>query len=455
LAPLPDLRDGVEHVIELREQANKSLRCIKENAEMLPSLQRRFLAFAGVVAAILCAVSVGTGVASADGQPVLCVNPHGHGCYQSIQQAVDDAPSGARINVAAGTYAEQVTIKKTLTLHGAGKNSIIDATGRSHGIYVDGLDARGTVISGFTVENATLEGILIQDTRQVLVRGNTVSHNDRGRQPDGTCPGALPFDQDDCGEAVHLLGVAWSTVARNVVGNNVGGILLTDETGPTHDNLITGNVVRDNKLDCGITLPSHPSGFDPNGNPLPGNGVYHNTVSYNLSTGNGGAGVGIFTPTPGTKAYDNLVLGNVLTHNGLPGVALHSHAFGQNLNGNKIIGNFVSGNAADGDAGTSGPTGIIIFSDANGNAAPITGMTIRDNTVTDEAIDVWIGTTTMNLALHHNNLLGNGAIGVQNAGGGVVDATRNYWGCSGGPGAPGCSTVQGTVDFTPWLTHRV
>ncbi|HEU5441595.1 MAG TPA: hypothetical protein VFU88_20090 [Ktedonobacterales bacterium] len=59
------------------------------------------------------------------------------------------------------------------------------------------------------------------------------------------------------------------------------------------------------------------------------------------------------------------------------------------------------------------------------------------------------------LALHHNNLLGDGAIGVQNAGGGVVDATRNYWGCSGGPGAPGCSTVQGTVDFTPWLTHRV
>lgn len=422
---------------------------------MRPSLQRRFLAFAGVVAAILCTASMESGVASADGQPVLCVNPHGGSCYQSIQQAVDHAPAGARINVAAGTYAEQVTITQSLTLHGAGTSSIIDATGQSHGIYVDGADARGTVISGFAVENANLEGILIQDTRQVVVRNNAVRHNDRARQPDGTCPGALPFDQDDCGEAVHLLGVAWSTVARNVVANNVGGILLTDETGPTHDNLITGNVVRDNKLDCGITLPSHPSGFDPNGAPLPGNGVYHNTVSYNLSTGNGGAGVGIFTPTPGTKAYDNLVLGNVLTHNGLPGVALHSHAFGQNLNGNQIIGNFVSDNAADGDAGTSGPTGIIIFSDGNGNAAPITGMTIRDNTITDEAIDVWIGTTAMDLALHHNNLLGSSAIGVQNAGGGTVDATQNYWGCSGGPGAPGCSTTQGTVDFTPWLTHRV
>ncbi|MGE5333919.1 MAG: nitrous oxide reductase family maturation protein NosD [Nitrososphaerota archaeon] len=419
------------------------------------SLQRRFVALAGILAAILCALSLEGGVASAHGSQVLCVNPHGQGCYQSIQDAVNHASSGARINVAAGVYTEQVTITKSLTLHGAGKHSIINAIGQSHGILVDGLGARGTVISGFTVENATLEGILIQNTKHVVVRDNVVSHNDRGRQPNGTCPGALPFDQDDCGEAVHLLGVAWSTVAHNVVENNVGGILLTDETGPTHDNLITRNVVRDNKLDCGITLPSHPSGFDANGVPLPGNGVYHNTVSYNLSTGNGGAGVGIFTPTPGTKAYDNLVLGNVLTHNGLPGVALHSHAFGQNLNGNRIIGNFVSGNAADGDAGTSGPTGIAIFSDANGNAAPITGMTIKYNTVTGEAIDIWIGTTAMDLALHDNNLFGSGAIGVENAGSGVVDATLNYWGCPGGPGAPGCSTTLGNVSFTPWLSHRV
>jgi len=321
---------------------------------MRRSLSRWSLTFAGVVAAILCAASLGGGVASAHGQAVLCVNPHGNGCYQSIQAAVDHAPPGARINVAAGTYSEQVTITKSLTLHGAGSNSVVNATGQSHGFFVDGIGARGTVISGFTVKNATLEGILIRNTKQVVVSGNVVSHNDGGRQPDGTCPGALPFDQDDCGEAIHLLGVAWSTISHNVVANNVGGILLTDETGPTHDNLITHNVVRDNKLDCGITLPSHPSGFD-----------------------------------------------------------------------------------------------------ANGNAAPITGMTIKFNTVTNEAIDVWVGSTAMNLALHDNNLLGKSAIGVQNAGGGTVDATQNYWGCPGGPGAAGCSTVQGTVTFVPFLKHPV
>ncbi len=426
----------------------------------LPPVPRLARVFAGVAAALLCAASMGSGVVFAHGQTVLCVNPHGNGCYQSIQQAVDQAPAGARINVAAGTYAEHVTITKSLTLHGAGTNSIIDATGEGNGIYVLGEAASGTAISGFTVEHANLEGILIQNTAYVVVSDNVVRENDQAWQPptednpEPSCPGAMPFEQIDCGEGLHLLGVSYSTVARNVVENNVGGILLTDETRSTHDNLITRNVVRDNKVDCGITLPSHPAGFDGDV-PLPGYGIYHNTVSYNLSTGNGGAGVGIFTPTPGTKAYDNLVLDNVLTNNGLPGVALHSHTFGQNLNGNQIIGNFISGNAGDSDAGVSGPTGIIIFSDAQGDAAPITGMTIKDNTVTGEAIDVWVGSTAMNLALHHNNLLDNGAIGVQNTGDGMVDATQNYWSCSGGPGAPGCSTVEGNVSFTPWLTHRV
>ena len=423
---------------------------------MRTSVRRWIAAGVGVVAAILsCAIVGGGGTVAAHAMNVLCVNPHGSGCYHSIQAAVNHAPAGARINVAAGIYPEQVTITKSLTLHGTGVSAIINASGHAHGIYIDGAGARGTVISGFTVENATLEGILIQDTKQVVISGNAVRLNDRGRQADGTCPGALPFDQDDCGEAVHLLGVAWSTVAHNVVENNVGGILLTDETGPTHDNLITGNVVRNNKLDCGITLPSHPSGFGPGGVPLPGNGVYHNTISFNVSTGNGGAGVGIFTPTPGTKSYNNIVIGNTLTHNGLPGVALHSHAVGQNLNGNQIIGNWISGNAADGDAGTSGPTGIIIFSDIQGGAAPITGMTIARNTVTNEAIDVWIGDTAMNLSLHRNNFLGSGAIGVQHVGGGVINAKLNFWGCAAGPGKAGCSTVDGAVTFTPWLTSRV
>jgi hypothetical protein len=50
-----------------------------------------------------------------------------------------------------------------------------------------------------------------------------------------------------------------------------------------------------------------------------------------------------------------------------------------------------------------------------------------------------------------NDLLG-GTIGVDNLGQGVIHATENWWGCSGGAGAAGCSTVSGpNVLFAPWL----
>jgi len=403
-----------------------------------------------------------TAVAASHDDHDLCVSQKGHDdCFRSIQAAVDHAAASARIEVASGTYSEMVTITKPVSLVTEHGHAVIDATGHSQAVVIIGESASGTVVSGFTVQNALREGILAQNTSHIRIADNTVQHNDQGwiapvnGASMATCPGANPFDQDDCGEGLHLNGVAQSVIDGNTVQRNVGGILLTDEAAATHDNLVTHNTVRDNDRDCGITLPSHPAGFGPGGVPLPGNGVYHNTISDNLSTRNGGAGVGAFTPTPGTASYDNLIIGNTLTDNGLPGVALHSHAVGQNLNGNNIIGNTIAGNAADDDAATGAPTGIVIFADNAGGAAPITGMTINNNTVSREAIDVWIGNVAENLSLHQNNLLGSNSLGIKHVGGGVIDATRNYWGCPGGPGAPGCSTVQGTVTFVPWLTHRV
>jgi hypothetical protein len=40
--------------------------------------------------------------------------------------------------------------------------------------------------------------------------------------------------------------------------------------------------------------------------------------------------------------------------------------------------------------------------------------------------------------------------------GGTIDATQNFWGCTGGPSAGGrCSTVSGTnILFTPWNTQN-
>ena len=62
----------------------------------------------------------------------LCVNPSGsHGCYSTIQAAVNHAAANDVINVAAGTYNEEVDIGIPLSLIGAGANKAVIEASRS------------------------------------------------------------------------------------------------------------------------------------------------------------------------------------------------------------------------------------------------------------------------------------------------------------------------------------
>jgi hypothetical protein len=325
----------------------------------------------------LGATLVGTSQSAA--AATLCVNPGGTGgCFSKITHAVAAAKPHDVITVAAGTYAEDVVIGKPLSLVGANPNTtIIDATGLSNAVYVNGLDnakLSGVVVQGFTAENANFEGILITNASNITVWNNNVLNNDKALDlKNGTCPGIPPFETAesfDCGEGLHLIGVAFSTVANNTVKQNSGGILISDDTAANHDNLISGNFVKDNTLDCGITIASHP--------PFTGKapfGISHNTIYGNTSTGNGTAvkgacaGVGIFDSVPGTSNRGNVIINNRLTHNGLPGVAMHSHTAGQNLDDNVIVSNYIAFNGPDtADAATPGPTGINVF-----GVSPVSG----------------------------------------------------------------------------------
>jgi nitrous oxidase accessory protein NosD len=327
-------------------------------------------------------------------------------CTQSqpcltIGHAVDVATTGATINVDEGTYAEQVSITKRLTVKG--DDAVIDAAGQSggiqpladqgvvgYGLLVFGPGASGSVVKGFTVEHALGEGILVAATSKVLIEGNTVRLDDAGFntsltfecQAQGNIPG-------DCGEAIHFLSVTWSRLVGNLVENNVGGILVTDEIGPSAHNVIAGNVSKNNLEDCGITLPSHNALAMTD--PTQG-GVYDNLVIHNVSEGNGGAGVGMFAPFPGTASYDNWVIGNVLRNNGEAGVGVHAHAPGQNVSGNVIVGNWISGNGIDPDSGSGHPTGIALFS----AVVPVT-LTVAGNHISHEYWGIFMaGSLTVN-----------------------------------------------------------
>lgn len=411
----------------------------------------RALTFSGVI------ILVSSNVQAAD----RCVDASGKGgCSTTIGAAVAAAAPGDVIRVASGSYHEDVVIGTSLSLLGQSpENTIIDATGLLNGVNVDGHGHPGlahVIVSGFTVQNANAQGIVVTDASDVTISNNRLMGNDRSLDPVNlVCPPLPPYFQAgegfDCGEGIHLSGVDHSIVSDNDVHNNAGGILISDDTGPNHDNLISGNTVEDNPYDCGITIASHHFNLGPTD---PSVGIYHITVVGNTSARNGlisgeGAGVGLFTGPPGGQNNGNVIINNTLTDNALPGVALHTHAPFQSLNNHLIMGNQISGNGPDSDPGTTVPTGISIFSPV----VPLTGIVIAQNVFKREGIDIGINVVTgSTIAAHHNSFFG--AVGIDNIAGGTINASGNWWKCPGGPGANGCSTISGTgITVAPWLTR--
>ncbi len=369
-----------------------------------------------VALALAAAVSVfalGAGQAAAAGS-TLYVSPGGTDAgsctssnpCKSIGHAVSVASAGDRIVVRHGTYAESVAVTKTL--HLVGRHwPIVDANGEQNGIVLAGAGASGSSVRGFRVENAAQEGILAMQTSWLKIVGNAVVGNDQGMfaaNPTGECAavGQIP---GDCGEGVHLMTVTHSSVTANRITGNSGGILVTDEFGPTHHNVISWNHVWRNAFDCGITVPGHnPNAVSSTGVPQPSmGGVYDNWIVHNVVNRNGlkgeGAGILFAGAGPGTGSYGNFVGWNTANGNNLAGITVHSHAPNTDVNRNRFVGNRLSHNnlGGDPDAAVTKTTDILVFSAGD----PITGTVARDNTLSNAFFGVWTLNAHTKLARNH------------------------------------------------------
>jgi parallel beta-helix repeat protein len=318
----------------------------------------------------------------------------GSAAYTSIGAGVSAVAAGGTVVVCGGTYHEDVTVAKPLSLAGR-SGAVIDATGHNNGVLVT---AGHVTVSGLRVTNAIGEGILVSSADHVTIAGNVVTHNDLGGvanpvpntyaecQAQGAVPG-------DCGEGIHLMASSYATVAGNVSTGNSGGILLTDETGPAAHNRIVGNVVAGNLFDCGITVVGHNPKAAPGGVPAPQvAGVYANDIQGNDISGNGlkgaGAGVVLATPLPGGAVYDNTIQGNSINGNGMSGVSVHSHVPGQFLNGNVITHNMIGTNNVVGDSSFAPhvdkqTTGVLV-----GTVTPLS-ITVSGNVIAENHFGIW------------------------------------------------------------------
>ncbi len=345
----------------------------------------------------------------------------GSAAFRNIQSAVNAAPAGGTVIVCKGTYHEQVVTSKPLSL--VGQQATIDEAGVTPTLKVSipGLGTQtifaGVVIlssqvrfSGFTVSNALGEGVvaagLTRPISDISISHNSVVHNDLGG---GVPPASTYFEcaaegqaPGDCGEGVHFIAVAYSQITGNRIADNSGGILMSDDTGPTHNNLVADNVVTGNSSDCGITVPGHnPAALNAAGVPQPSvAGVYDNVIRDNTVTDNGiegeGAGVLFANAAAGTASYNNLVEGNYIAGNGLSGVTMHAHTISpgqfEDLSGNTIIGNKIGKNNIDGDTldSPASPedlqtTGVLVFS----GGTPVS-VTIARNLIFSNHFGIWL-----------------------------------------------------------------
>lgn len=317
--------------------------------------------------------------------------------YSTIGAAVAAAHSDDTIHVCKGTYTEMVVVTKELKL--IGFHATVDASGQINGIRIGNLPpgpsgaGSGSEVLGFTVEKAIGEGILAVRVSDISIQKNTVVNNDQGTTVTNTYPecqahGPIP---GDCGEGLHLMSATDSTVWSNDVEHNAGGVLVSDEFGPSNDNVVAKNVVSNNVPDCGITIVGHNTNAVKNGKRQPKlAGVYDNVIKQNTVENNGEGGVLMGGVGPGAAVYDNEVTGNTLKNNGFAGFTLHNHTPGQDFNGNEIENNTIDTNNVGGDPdfGVTQTTGILI-----GSVADPVHIKIEDNHISNNHFGIW----TMNV----------------------------------------------------------
>jgi parallel beta-helix repeat protein len=405
-----------------------------------------------------------------------------HTIWSSIQDAIDVAEDGDTVEVAAGTYTEQVVINKSLTLQGTGNpvikapdsptaftfpesgaswEPVVFAFGGTLGeTNITGTDTIQVAISGFTVDGSAREptwrsaGILLRNA-EGTISGNTVQNMYvNGKETFGI----VAYGNSD----VTITGNNVSGYARCGIGaNGDADADLTDDPNA----VIEGNTV------------TGPGGVDvtwaPNGIQI-GYGatgvISGNTVRGNEWPGTAWTGSGILV----FASNDVEVDGNTLQNNET-GIAVGGSSSlttsGTWIHGNAVDGNTFGISIQDWSVSTTIENNTVKNSAYHGIAIcsfdynPPTGTVIESNTITGNNTEdvetsggIWIDedADASEVSVHFNNIVDNNGFGIINDGINEVDATLNWWGDASGPAHASNSdgrgdAVSAKINYDPWI----
>ena len=443
---------------------------------------------------------------------VLCGTFCGYTGCTGIQVGIDAALTGDSINVAAGTYDEQVVIEKNLTLQGAGDTTILQPTqatvtddfqlfhrripGHTSG---DGKTAAIIVVNdvngadSVTIKNIKIDALNVGTTTSTATKFVEMLCTGSNATIDGvTFYGNLDWPDD----ALYL--TPWDQTAVTVEVKNCDfsrfwfNAITANFTGLTaniHHNTITGRGENTDTAGNGIQY-----GWGCTGT------ASYNTISdlaYISETVWVDAGI-MFWSTDGTASHNTIidcqtgilvqareagtftvtVENNTISAPGLTAAVPDIEGINVSANENNpsitatIQGNDLSGGGlGDGigiglSEGGDSPdvTATISNNEISGwkkgiwlggstGTVTITGNTITNNNSTASGIHVLAGVDVSDTEAHFNNIEGNTGHGVYNGGTGTLNATDNWWGDASGPSGEGSGTgdaVSTNVDFDPW-----
>jgi hypothetical protein len=432
----------------------------------------------------------------------------GYDAFPTIQGGADGVASGGTVNVAAGTYTENVTIAKPLTLTGAGagvvtlrpatsnpncggagggslcagsSNIILvqasnvtisgltldgDNPGLTSGIVRSGadVDARNGIITNHTL--GTFNNLSVHDTivKNIYLRGmyassggdfNFTNNTVQNVNGDGGSIAIFAFSG-----AGTMSGNVVSDVSDGISANHSRGIQflnnqVSDAASAIHtDNagdgggvsdLIQGNTVSNSKLN-GFGIWTFVPFL-----PITVNNNVVNNVDVGLSSAGG-------QTTPVATTFTNNTVNGMGKANAT-GVYLTTDQFGFGLGNNSVVfrSNTVTGNVDGFFLETTSNFSAIQGGQPARTLPPAINTREPGSRETTQGANAPTVQGTLTLVADFNRIVGNSSTGVTKVGSGVLQATmeNNWWGCNAGPGQTGCQTVDPAVDFNPWLVLTV
>ena len=313
--------------------------------------------------------------------------------FNTIQEGIDATLIGGTVNVAAGTYNENITVDKSLTLTGA-SSATVTVTAASSASSVFTVTANNVEILGFTVSGATgggQAGIYIGNS----VTGSNIHNNSLTGNFDGIWLGS---------------GSNNNTLENNTLSSNT---TQGFEVYHSDNNTFTNNHA-DSNTGYGFKMES----------------ADNNTFTNN--TANSNTKYGFYLAAGSSNSDNNTLTNNTANSNTEYGIRINSGS------GNTLTGNTFNLNVIDG----------IRLKDT------ITNLTLDSNDFTNSQIGIdiaTVGTDVTSWTVSSNNISGNTTFNVSNVGSDTLNATNNYWGSA----SPNFDTIiSGNVNHDPWYVDE-